>query len=80
MTKRQEEAAFSQIVHAELVNAGLGHATLMSASPEREPFGDAEVVFRLDPMLLRVVRDRGQLFLDVGTIPAPTEFYQYQRC
>ena len=33
-------------------------------------FGNGEVVFRLGPLLLRFIRDRGQDFLDVASAQA----------
>jgi hypothetical protein len=78
MNKQSEgDAPFSESVKAQLANAGLSRAELVSASPGGQPFGDAVLIFRLDGMLLRIVRDRGQVFLDVGATSAPTEFYQY---
>lgn len=40
-------------------------------------FGNGEVVFRLGPLLLRFIRDRGQDFLDVASAIAPDHFHQF---
>jgi hypothetical protein len=45
--------------------------------PDVKHFGDAEAVFRVGTLLLRLVRDRGQEFMDLATIAAPDKFYQF---
>ena len=72
-----ERMAFSDAVKAQLAAAGLSQATIVSASPEGQSFGNTAVVFRLGGLLLRFVRDRGQAFLEIAVESAPTEFYQY---
>ena len=57
--------------------AGLGRAKTVSASPGGQPFGDAAIVFDIDGLLFRLVRDRGQAFLDLAVASAPTEFHQF---
>jgi hypothetical protein len=69
---------FTDSVKAQLLDAGLTDATLViSSAPEGQPFGDADAVFRVDRLLLRFVRDRGQAFLDIASNAAPTQFHQY---
>lgn len=68
---------FFESVKAQLADVGLGRATLQRASSEDQAFGNASVVFRLDELLIRIVRDRGQVFLELAAASAPTEFYQY---
>ena len=77
MNKQNQEVAFSDGVKAQLANAGLSQAALVSASPGGQPFGDAAVMFRVDGMLLRIVRERGQVFLEVAAVAASNEFHQY---
>src|SRR5262245_47736409 len=40
-------------------------------------FGNGEVVFRLGPLLLRFIRDRGQDFLDVASVTSPDRYHQF---
>ena len=44
---------------------------------ERSQFGDGEVVLCVNGILLKIVRDRGQEFLDVASICCPEKFYQF---
>ena len=48
----------------------------MPAASIDHPFGDAQVTFKCGPLLLRAVRDRGQVFLDMASSAAPTQFHQ----
>jgi hypothetical protein len=50
---------------------------LLSASKPASAFGDCEVIVRLDPILLRLVRDRGQEFLHVAPALVPGRFHQF---
>jgi hypothetical protein len=77
MNQQNQEVAFPDAVKLQLTGAGLGQATLLNTSPEGQPFGDAAIVFGIDGLLLRVVRERGQAFLEVAAASAPTEFQQY---
>jgi hypothetical protein len=70
-------ASFADNITSRLADVGLAGATLVSSSPSAQSFGDGEAVFRLDGLLLRFVRDRGQAFLDIASSAAPTEFHQY---
>jgi len=60
-----------------LRSAGL-LAKIARASPESRFYGDGEVVARLDSLLLRLVRDRGQEFLDLGHVSRPARFHQFR--
>jgi hypothetical protein len=67
---------FAETVADRLRATGLVDAELLS-STESDSFGDADVVFRLRPLLLRFVRDRGQEFLDVASTATPDQFFQF---
>jgi hypothetical protein len=59
-----------------LRSAGLS-AAIVRASPESRFYGDGEVVASLDTVLLRLVRDRGEEFLDLGHVSRPDRFHQF---
>ncbi|MCI0664554.1 MAG: hypothetical protein L0220_26130 [Acidobacteria bacterium] len=56
---------------------GIEGAELVSETFDPKNFGNGEVVFRLGPLLLRFIRDRGQDFLDVASTIAPDRFHQF---
>lgn len=56
----------------------MGFSPVLARASEIEGgFGDGEVIMRVDPFLLRLVRDRGQEFLDVGAESFPDKFYPF---
>jgi hypothetical protein len=58
-------------------SVGIEGVELMRESFDPQNFGNGEVVFRLGPLLLRFVRDRGQDFLDIASTIAPDLFHQF---
>jgi hypothetical protein len=66
---------FARSVAERLKAAGLVGAEMVSSTPTSSSFGDAEAMFRLGPLILRFVRDRGQDLLDVATATAPDQFF-----
>lgn len=68
---------FAQTVRERFVSAGLGEAELVENQEESSGFGDALAVFRLGPLILRVVRDRGEEFVDLGSIADRTSLFQF---
>jgi acetolactate synthase regulatory subunit len=64
-------------VQRALAAAGLGGAELLSVRPESPGFGDCAATFRLGHVLLRVVRDRGESFVDLAAASHPDRFSQY---
>jgi acetolactate synthase regulatory subunit len=68
---------FSGSVQRALAAAGLGGAKLVSAQLESPGFGDCSATFRLGHILLRVVRDRGESFVDLAAASRPDTFSQY---
>ena len=71
------EDDFPSSVGRRMADAGLTGATLVSAEPESGAFGDAMATFRVEGLLMRVVRDRGEEFLDLGCSDVPGTFFQY---
>jgi hypothetical protein len=57
--------------------AGVEGASLVRARTDPATFGDGEVVIQLGCLLLRVIRDRGQEFLDVASSLHPERFFPY---
>ncbi len=68
---------FVDHVRERLQRAGLAGAELVSCSPEPVVFDNAEAVFRAGSLLLRLVRERGQEFLDLAASAAPQRFHQF---
>ena len=60
----------------ELRRVGLP-ARIVGASGEASSFGDGEVLAHLDTLLLRLVRDRGQEFLDLARVSRPSHFHRF---
>jgi len=60
-----------------LESGGLPQYEVIHESQCSEHFGDGEVVFKIGPMLLRFVRERGQDFVDVTPASAPDHYYSY---
>ena len=58
-------------------SVGIEGVELVRESFDPQNFGNGEVVFRLGPLLLRFIRDRGQDFLDVASAIAPDHFHQF---
>lgn len=58
--------------------AGIDGVDLVSHTADDVPFGDEQTIVRVGPLLLRVVRDRGQEFLDLGAIAAPDRFHFFE--
>jgi hypothetical protein len=51
---------------------------LVSHTPDDEDsFGNAQAVFRVDSLLMCLIRDRGQVFVEVGSADMPGRFYQF---
>lgn len=64
-------------VEERLRAAGFDRVEYLSHASNDANFGDASVIFRVDTLLFRVVRDRGQEFLDVTSSGLFRTFYQY---
>jgi hypothetical protein len=60
-----------------LREAGFADSELVRAAAEGKSFGDAEVVCRVGTLLLRIVRDRSQEFVDIATNVRPEKFHQF---
>lgn len=69
MNKQEYPSRVRQILRT----AGLRRAHLQGEQ-YGESFGDALLLFKLGNLLLRVVRDRGQEFLDIGSVAVPERF------
>lgn len=67
----------SDAVKAQLAKAALSQPAVVCVSPTGQPFGDTAVILRVDGTVLRILRERGQAFLELAAVAAPTEFHQY---
>ena len=74
---RLQSEMLSESVQRALEAAGLGGAQLVSLRQESPGFGDCAVTFGLGHLFLRVVRDRGELFVDLAAKDRPGQFLQY---
>lgn len=61
---------------SELLNAGLSRAKLTGVQYDRVS-GYGEAVFRTGLILLKISRERGQDFLEVGSANKPGEFFRF---
>lgn len=69
--------SFVQVALRALKDAGIDGAELLRDRYEPQSFGDAELIFRLESLLLRFIRDRGEEFLELGSTSAPDRFHQW---
>jgi hypothetical protein len=70
-------STFVEGVRDALAAAGLRGAVKITHTPESGPFGDTQVIFQFGRFLLKFVRDRLQVFVDLASISSPTEFHQF---
>lgn len=68
---------FRDHVEGKFQEAGLNQAEYVSCTSSSANFGSASVIFQLDTLLLRIVRDRGQEFLDLAPNSLFQNFYQF---
>jgi len=57
-------------------NAGIDGVEVLSGTTSAA-FGDGYAVFRVGSLLLKITRDKGQAFLDLGSVHSPNQFYQF---
>lgn len=67
---------FGRLMVAALLSSGVKVHDVITERVDSGNFDNAEAVIRSDSLLLRVVRDRGQMFIDVAPGIAPDRFYQ----
>ena len=60
-----------------LAAAGLPSGEVIDEVVHPEHFGDGEVAFKVGPMHLRFVRQRGQDFVDVSPASVPGQYHQF---
>jgi hypothetical protein len=60
-----------------LAAAGLPSDEVIHEVVHPEHFGDSEVAFKVGPMHLRFVRQRGQDFVDVSPASMPGQYHQF---
>jgi len=71
------KCSFADEVQKALHRAGISDGHLVSQTPESPAFGDTGAVFNVGPFLLRFVRDRGQIFVDLSSHAKPAQFHQF---
>jgi hypothetical protein len=69
--------SFVNRVTSLLASTGIMNPEFVSSEAVSEYGDSAQVVFRLGTMLFRIVRDRGQEFVDVASIVTPEDFFQF---
>jgi hypothetical protein len=62
-------------VRNELERQGFAGAEFVSSAAHSTAYEVA--IFRIGPLLVRVVQERGQRFVDIGAQSEPTRFYQF---
>jgi hypothetical protein len=72
-----EEGNLKSVAERLLAGVGLPHHDLIHEALPLEHFGDGEVVFRIGPLCLRFVRERGEDFVDVGPASTPGEYHRF---
>lgn len=60
-----------------LTEAGLPSGEVIHEVVHPEHFGDSEIIFKVGPMHLRFVRQRGQDFVDVSPASVPGQYHQF---
>lgn len=60
-----------------LATAGLPSDEVIHEAAHPEHFGDGEVVFKMGPMHLRFIRQRGQDFVDVSPASMSGQYHQF---
>jgi hypothetical protein len=58
-----------------LRTSGLQSPEVLSSTYDAAHFGNAEAIFRIGSLLIRIVRDRGQELLSVAASQTPEQFY-----
>jgi len=69
--------SFAESVSNRLKAVGLTDIQFLAANSSNLEFGNAEAVFGVGPIVVRVVRDRGQEFVEIGSSNAPNQFHQF---
>jgi len=60
-----------------LAAAGLPNDEVIHEAVHTDHFGDSEVAFKVGPMHLRFIRQRGQDFMDVSPASVPGEYHPF---
>ena len=60
-----------------LRDLGIDGAELEADQFDAANFGNAQAIYRLGHLHLRITRDRGQEFLDIGSLAVLNSFYQF---
>jgi hypothetical protein len=74
MTKNKNLKTLAQQL---LASAGLPYEDVIREVLYPKHFGDGEVTFKVGPMHLRFVRERGQDFLDVSPASVPGKYHPF---
>jgi hypothetical protein len=72
-----KEGNLKSVAQRLLAGAGLPHDDLVNEALPSELFGDGEVVFRVGPLHVRFVRERGQDYVDVGPASSPGDYRRF---
>jgi len=66
-----------QDANQELENVGIEGFEVLSESYSPETFGNAEVVYKIEDFIVKIVRDRGQDIISLSSKIRPEEFYPF---
>ena len=76
MDKPMKNSDFLGVACSLLRDAGIGYVIEQADPTDGGAFGDSIAVFRVGNLLLRLVRDRGQIFADIASATRPDLFFQ----
>ena len=76
MDKTMQSYDFRALASSILNEAGIAYEYEQGDPAADGAFGDATAVFRVSNFLLRLVRDRGQIFADIAASTRPDRFFQ----
>lgn len=73
----QGNESFAESAISRLRSVGISDAEIVARDSVGSDSKNAEVIIRSGLILLRFIRDRGQEFLDLGSVAAPNSLFQF---
>lgn len=76
----EEKASFRESVEKSFEQLIRTHGfRMLTAAYDRQDFGNTVVVLESESVLVRVVRDRGQVFVEIASVAEPGNWYPLDR-
>jgi hypothetical protein len=76
-TIRKNMTIFSELASKKLIASGLPQAELLSSKSDFFNFQDSEAKFLLGPIVIKLIKDRGEEFLELGFRSNPSNTFQF---